>query len=214
MSAPGPLALGRGVVVRAGGGVPDAWEGAPVVRVDAGTLDDPANVVSVLHDAWLARSPVVVELGIDPAMFRAPAIWDGEAWRLGPWFEPWLDRLHFLVWANTYDARDGPPVWWWGRKAERLGARALDGGADGPGDVELPDGERVWVDGGPRDVLPGHRRRGCRPQRLRRARPAHRCPCAGAADRGAGPRPTRRGRPRGRSGAGDRAGRARARRGC
>ena len=154
MPAPGPLALGRGVVVLAGDAVPDAWDGAPVVRVDAGTLDDPATAVAALHDAWLARTPVVVELGVDPATFRAPMTWDDDPWRLGPWFEPWLDRLHFLVWANTYDARDGPPVWWWGRKAERLGARALDDGAGGPGDVELPDGERVWVDGGPRTCFP------------------------------------------------------------
>ena len=36
-------------------------------------------------------------------------------------FEPWLDRLHFLVWANTYHARGGiEPVWWWARKAARI----------------------------------------------------------------------------------------------
>ena len=92
-------------MVLAGDPVPDAWDGAPVVRVDAGTLDDPAAAVAALHDAWLARTPVVVELAIDPATFRAPAAWDDDPWRLGPWFEPWLDRLHFLVWANTYDAR-------------------------------------------------------------------------------------------------------------
>ncbi len=110
----------------------------------------PATAVAALHEAWLTRQPVVVELGVDPASFRAPETWEERPWQLGPWFEPWLDRLHFLVWANTYDARDGPPVWWWGRKAERLGARALDGGASGPGDVELPGGQRAWVDGGPR----------------------------------------------------------------
>ena len=38
------------------------------------------------------------------------------------------DRLHFLVWANSYDARaDGEPIWWWARKAARLGA--TEGGA-------------------------------------------------------------------------------------
>ena len=41
---------------------------------------------------------------------------------LEPGLELWLDRLHFLVWANTYDARAGEPVWWWSRKAARLGA--------------------------------------------------------------------------------------------
>src|SRR5690606_17197942 len=73
-------------------------------------------------------------------------------WQLGPGFEPWGDRLHFLLWANTYDARgDGPPIWWWARKAVRLGATEVDDG--GPGDVVLPDGTRAWVDGGPRAPL-------------------------------------------------------------
>jgi DNA helicase-2/ATP-dependent DNA helicase PcrA len=147
MPAPGPPALGRGVVVRAGAVVPEAWAGAPVVRIDAATVAAPGAVVTELHDAWLGRRPVVVELDVDPGSFRAPAAWDEEPWRLGPWFEPWPDRLHFLVWANTYDARDGPPVWWWARKAERLGARVVDGGR---GDVELPDGQRAWIDAGPR----------------------------------------------------------------
>ena len=41
----------------------------------------------------------------------------------GAGFEPWADRLHFLVWANSYDAQAaGEPVWWWARKAVRLGA--------------------------------------------------------------------------------------------
>src|SRR5262245_6110783 len=95
MPAPGPPALGRGVIVRAGAVVPDAWAGAgaPVVRIDAETMDDPGEAVAALHDAWLGRRPVVVELAIDPGSFRAPATWSDEPWRLGPWFEPWTDRL-------------------------------------------------------------------------------------------------------------------------
>ena len=61
----------------------------------------------------------------DPVRFRRPATSEEPLWRLGPGFEVWTDRLHFLVWANSYDAR-GPaaPIWWWGRKAARLGATA------------------------------------------------------------------------------------------
>ena len=147
---PGPAALGRGVVVRDGGAVPGPWRAAPVVRIDEATLAEPADVVGRLHRAWSAREPVVVALAVDPGSFRAPATWDDAPWTLGPWFEPWMDRLHFLVWANTYDARDGEPVWWWARKAERLGADATP---EGPADVVLADGRPAWVDGGPRAPL-------------------------------------------------------------
>jgi DNA helicase-2/ATP-dependent DNA helicase PcrA len=112
-------------------------------------------VVRELHAAWAARTPIVIALDVEPASFREPESFAAEPWALGPRFEPWLDRLHFLVWANTYDARGGEPVWWWARKAERLGAKA--GGA---ADVVLPDGREVWIDGGPRqpfDVPVVHR---------------------------------------------------------
>ena len=151
MSTPGPAALGRGVVINAGQAVPAPWAGALVVPVDDDALAQPAAVVEALHRAWVSRTPVVVELGVDAARFREPQAFAHEPWRLGPAFEAWLDRLHFLVWANTYDARadSGSPVWWWGRKALRLaGASSLADTA--PGDVRLPDGTVAWIDGGPR----------------------------------------------------------------
>jgi DNA helicase-2/ATP-dependent DNA helicase PcrA len=123
-----------------------------VVVVDEVAFADPVDVVARLHEAWASRRPVVVALGVDPGRFRAPPdIEFAEPWRLDPGFELWHDRLHFLVWANTYDARDGEPVWWWGRKAQRLGATTVtDGDDDGAGDVLLPDGAPAWIDGGPR----------------------------------------------------------------
>jgi DNA helicase-2/ATP-dependent DNA helicase PcrA len=150
MAPPGPGALGRGVVVRAGHAIPEAWAGAPEVAVDEEALAAPSGVIAALHQAWASRTPVVVVLGVDPARFRVPASVTEPPWQLGPAFEPWADRLHFLVWANNYDARAaGPaPIWWWARKAERLGAS--------PGsttDVVLPDGAPAWVDGGPRAPL-------------------------------------------------------------
>ena len=148
MPLPGPPALGRGVVVVAGGPVPDPWASAPVVTVDADALTAPGPTVTALHEAWAARRPVVVALAVAPERFRAPESWAVEPWTLDPSFEPWFDRLHFLVWANTYDARgDAAPVWWWARKAQRAGARETP---DGPADVVLPDGRPAWVDGGPR----------------------------------------------------------------
>ena len=59
---------------------------------------------------------------------------------LDPRFEFSRERLHFLVWANTYDARNGDPIWWHGRKAAR---RFADQGVTEDGSwptLELADG--------------------------------------------------------------------------
>ena len=147
MPVPGPVALGRGVVINAGDAIPAPWMSAPVVTVDEAALGAPKVVVDALHAAWGARQPVVVELAVDPARFREPTAITKELWQLNADAEPWFDRLHFLVWANTYDARNGSLIWWWGRKAARVGASETP---DGVADVVLPDGLAVWVDGGPR----------------------------------------------------------------
>jgi DNA helicase-2/ATP-dependent DNA helicase PcrA len=150
----GPAALGRGVVVLAGGEPPASWACAPVVVVGEDELADPAPAVEALHAAWLSRTPVVVALAVDPQRFRQPQQWPGEPWRAGVTFEPWGDRLHFLVWANNYDARGdrcAAPVWWWSAKALRLGAKPCPPHV--PGDVLLPEGAPAWVDGGPRGPL-------------------------------------------------------------
>jgi len=144
---PGPVALGRGVVINAGGAIPAPWITAEVVTVDDAVLRSPAEVVGRLHEAWATRTPVVVELAVDPARFRVPQDISDAPWRLAPDFEPWFDRLHFLVWANTYDARTGHLIWWWGRKAARAGAVDTP---IGTADVVLADGTEAWVDGGPR----------------------------------------------------------------
>jgi DNA helicase-2/ATP-dependent DNA helicase PcrA len=139
------------VVITAGQPVPAPWGGAAVVRVDDDALAAPGSVVAALHRAWVSRSPIVVELAVDPAVFRDPRPFGDEPWRLGPEFDPWPDRLHFLLWANTYDARTDPeaPVWWWARKAARVhGVSAPEG--DSAGDVRLADGTGAWIDGGPR----------------------------------------------------------------
>ena len=152
MSVPGPPALGRGVVVSHGDPIPAAWLGADVVQVGADDLDDPDPVVTALHGAWADRRPVAIVLGVDAERFRAPISVTEEPWRLGARFELGVDRLHFLVWANTYDARGGKdPIWWWARKAARVGATEVPG--EGPGDIVLPDGTAVWVDGGPRGPI-------------------------------------------------------------
>jgi superfamily I DNA/RNA helicase len=138
------------VIVGAGMGAPAGWEGAERVIVDDDALRAPAEVVGRLHTAWATRTPIVIEAVSDPGSYRNPVSYAQEPWRLGPGFDDWNDRLHFLVWANSYDARSsGAPIWWWARKAARLGAVE-----DGPADVTLPDGTPAWIDGGPRAPLP------------------------------------------------------------
>ncbi len=143
-----PTVLGRGVVVPAGADPPAPWRDAPRIVVDDDALASPGAAVSALHDHWQRRRPVVVELAAPATDLRAAETEGREPWQVGEGFEFARERLQFLVWANTWDARAGDPIWWWGRKAARLGARE-----GGPADVVV-DGTPVWVDGGPRGGLP------------------------------------------------------------
>ncbi len=141
----GPSALGRGIVIAPGAEAPSGWAGTERLRVDD------VRAASALHDAWSGRRSVVVELGIDAGELKAPETDARAPYQLGPGFEFARERLHFLVWANTYDGRGaGEPVWWHGVRAGRLGATV-----GGPADVVLADGTPVWCDGGPRQSLAG-----------------------------------------------------------
>lgn len=148
-----PFLLGRGAVVLPDQPAPAGWEDVERIRVGTEELTAPADVAARLHESWLARCPVVVELACDPADLRAPEAFDGPVYRLAPTFELSRERLQFLVWANTYDAREGDAVWWHARKAARRIAGASEGG---PADLVGPDGRAYFVDGGPPDppVLP------------------------------------------------------------
>jgi len=148
MTTPGPPELGRGVVVLPGMAPPAPWEGCPRLVVGPETLADPEAALETLQQAWFERRPVVVELAVDPTSLRAPEVCHRPVYDLSPRFEFSRERLQFLVWANTYDARGGDPVWWHGRKAARSFAdRGVTEG--GPADVVLGDGTPLYVDGGP-----------------------------------------------------------------
>ncbi len=157
MTAPGPDALARNVVVADGAAPPAAWDDVPVLVIDEEVLARPEAAVTRLHAAWAGRQRLVIDLHVDPVRFRRPESFPDVPWELDPSFEPWLDRLHFLVWHNSYDARTGEPIWWWGRKAARIDGTATDELADDQqvvdGDVVLPDGTVAWVDGGPPDDI-------------------------------------------------------------
>ena len=113
-------------------------------------LADPAAVVGALHDGvehpHARRDRAGRRSG---ARSARPSRIVEPPWQLGAGFEPWADRLHFLVWANSYDARaDGEPIWWWGRKAVRLGATE-----GGPSRRRCCRRHPAWIDGGPRAPL-------------------------------------------------------------
>jgi DNA helicase II / ATP-dependent DNA helicase PcrA len=144
MTAPGPAVLGRSVVVGLTDDVPAPWGDADIII--AGEQPD---TVAALHQAWATRTPVVIRVDPDDATrWRTPGVETLSPWELSPSYEFTADRLHHLVWANSYDARGGiEPIWWWTRKAERLGA-AISKIAD-----VIVDGADVWIDGGPRGPL-------------------------------------------------------------
>ncbi|HEY3941539.1 MAG TPA: ATP-dependent DNA helicase UvrD2 [Acidimicrobiales bacterium] len=141
------------MVVGPGDPPPPPWAACPRVVVGPAEAEDPAAAAGRLHDAWATRTPVVVELDVDPAVLRVPQRHAGPVYELTPGFEFPLERLAFLVWANTYDARGGEPRWWHGRRAARrmAGAGVREGG---PADVVLADGTALYVDGGPADPPP------------------------------------------------------------
>lgn len=149
---PGPRALGRSIVLASGDPVPAPWAGMAEISVTHADLVQRSGSVDRLHREWARRRPLIIRLLVDAADLRRPATWTQPLWRLSPRFDPWTDRLLFLVWNNSYDGRAGrSPRWYWAELAARAGAEATPGG---PADVRLPSGEPAWVDGGPRRPFP------------------------------------------------------------
>jgi DNA helicase-2/ATP-dependent DNA helicase PcrA len=127
---------------------PEAWTPCARLSIRPETLDNPSAAVARLQQAWFAREPVVIELGVSSQDLQDRETCLRPVHDLTPRFEFCRERLHFLVWANSYDARNGDPIWWHGRKAAR---RFADQGVaeTGPADIELADGTALYVDGGP-----------------------------------------------------------------
>ncbi len=212
MTAPGPPELGRGVVLDGADAVPAAWVGragrwsstrraSPPRRPWSAPCTRPGPGAGRWSCALRRRTPT------GSGRRRRSTL---EPWRLGARFELWHDRLHFLVWANTYDARGGiEPVWWWGRKAARLGRRS----PAAAGDRRCPTARRrgsTAARAAPSPVGPWS----CTAKRSRRGRLAAGCPGAGRGHRRAGARPAGRRRPRRRARPASSPPPARARRAC
>ncbi len=143
---PGPDALGRNLVVGPGDPIPDGFPDAPRLVVDEAVLAHPGPAVAFLHGRWAARQRTVVELAVDNATLQQAEVDDRAPWDLPRGFTFLRERLAFLVWANSYDARGRAPTWWDAELAVRGGAAPGDGATH---DV-MVDGRPAWCDGGPR----------------------------------------------------------------
>ncbi len=148
---PGPDALGRNVVVDPSTPTPEGFAGAARLRIDDDVLAHPRALATVLHHRWLYRQRTVIELATPNDELRTPQVEARPPYELGDDAAFDRERLHFLLWANSYDLRGtAGPRWWHGVLARR------HAGASEPvqgGDVGLADGRDAWVDGGPRGPL-------------------------------------------------------------
>ena len=83
MTAPGPDALARHVVVADGAAPPACVGAAEVVVVDEATLADPARWSGGCTRLWSGGSAAVVDLRVDPVRFRRPGSCDRGAMGAG-----------------------------------------------------------------------------------------------------------------------------------
>lgn len=144
----GPAVLGRNVIVAPGAAAPAGWGDAERVEVTSSDVASPEHLASQLRAQALLRRGVVIQ--VEPRVLAAlaePEVADAPPHRLGARFEFHRSVVHQLVTSNAIDATTpDAPHWPVLDRAIAAGASAV---ADGRGDVELPDGTRAWLDGGP-----------------------------------------------------------------
>ena len=144
----GPAALGRHAIV--------ADASAPASRVERLPQDRGRRCCAATHPrrssancarAAAAAESLVIELRV--ALDDRPREIDQRPQHLlGPGHTFWRDELHQLIWRNAVDLRvPDAPRWSVLDDAAALGARPV--GDATVGDVVLPTGEAVWLDGGP-----------------------------------------------------------------
>ncbi|MGA8040974.1 MAG: ATP-dependent DNA helicase UvrD2 [Acidimicrobiia bacterium] len=152
MTAPGPVELGRSVVVGAGASPPVPWADVEPIIIDERALGDQralAELTSRAQRRYVGRLPTVFVLEVEPEELSRSEATSLPPYELGATFSFLRERLMKALWHNSYDARADTPIWWWAHKAEdRLGMRI-----GGPADVIDEDGRPVWIDGGPRQPL-------------------------------------------------------------
>ncbi len=142
MIAPAP-ALGRHCLVAPGQTAPVRWAAAERIVID------PADPAAGVRMAALAEARTGCVLEVSPAAeddLVRPAATTRAPHLLGARLPMPRELLRHLVFTNSVDHRGARPAWPLLDQAEHLGARRID---DSRGDVELADGTRVWLDGGP-----------------------------------------------------------------
>jgi len=142
-------ALGRNIVVRPGQATPAGWAAAERCVVEEADLRSSDGIVGRLRKLAAERRPSVFEIADDVAAALAmPQTNTGALHLVGPRFSFELSVLHHLLWSNSIDGRDPDhAVWPLAGAAMALGATPQ--GQYELGDVVLPDGTAVWLDGGP-----------------------------------------------------------------
>ncbi|MDP1793696.1 MAG: HRDC domain-containing protein [Acidimicrobiales bacterium] len=70
------------------------------VIIDETVLRDPGPAVAALREAWMTRTPVTIDMRIDPATFRPPESYAEPPWTLGPKKRAQADGLRAYVILN------------------------------------------------------------------------------------------------------------------
>ncbi|MCE9621272.1 MAG: ATP-dependent DNA helicase UvrD2 [Actinomycetia bacterium] len=143
----GPALLGRNAIVAPGQAAPPAWADAARVVIEMPA----AGLVEQLRDAALVRAGMVYEVSptVDP-LVQEPFRSDLALHTVGPRVRFNRELLQHLVYANSVDCRGGT-AWPLKDRAIALGAKPV---SDGVGDIQLRDGTRAWLDGGPTRFTP------------------------------------------------------------
>jgi ATP-dependent DNA helicase UvrD/PcrA len=142
-------ALGRNVVVVPGQQAPGGWSTAARYIVGTEAVSDPRPLVAELRRLAdeLTACVFEVDAAIDETL-ATPQTNSAPIHEIGPRFTFERSTLRHLLWSNSVDARDPErPLWALAQAAVALGATPA--GDSQAGDVVLPDGTAVWIDGGP-----------------------------------------------------------------
>ena len=143
----GPSALGRNVIVRPGQPTPPQWSDAQRLQIAERDVDHPDDLVDQLRVLARGKTAVVIEISqAVAARLAAPESTQAAPHAVGARFRFHRSDLHHLVVANAVDTTDSSLQWPLLDHAVQHGATAV---SDGRGDIQLPDGTRAWLDGGP-----------------------------------------------------------------
>ncbi|MGA9275980.1 ATP-dependent helicase, partial [Ilumatobacter sp.] len=136
--------------------VPAPWADSDRLPLTAESLRSHTGPLGALRAAAASGTRLVIEVDAELAddldgrfgVARTPMLMtEAEPFEVGATFEFTGDELHHLLWANTVDLRRPTPTWDALDRAVAAGLAPVP--RDESGDVELSDGTRVWLDGGP-----------------------------------------------------------------